>query len=34
VRRTPSVEEILSLGVIGFAYTNDEIEAADRWPGQ
>ena len=33
VRRTPTVEEILSLGGIGFAYTNDEIEASDRWPG-
>ena len=26
--------EFLSLGGIGFAYTNDEIEASDRWPGQ
>jgi Arc/MetJ family transcription regulator len=34
VRRTPTVEEILSLGGIGFPYTNDELEASDRWPGQ
>ena len=34
VRRTPTVEEILSLGGIGFSYTNDEIEGSDRWPGE
>ena len=34
VRRTPTVEEILSLGGIGFSYTNDEIEGSDRWPDQ
>ena len=34
VRRTPTVEEILSLGGIGFSYTDDEIEASDHWPGQ
>ena len=32
VRRTPTVEEILSLGGIGFAYTNDELEGFDRPP--
>jgi hypothetical protein len=30
----PTIEEIRSLRGIGFPYTNDEIEASDRWPGQ
>ena len=34
VRRIPTIEEIRSLRGIGFSYTNDEIEAADRWPEQ
>jgi Arc/MetJ family transcription regulator len=34
VRRVPTIEEIRSLRGIGFPYTNDEIEASDRWPGQ
>lgn len=34
VRRVPTIDEIRSLRGIGFAYTNDEIEASDRWPGQ
>ena len=34
VRRVPTIEEIRSLRGIGFAYTNDEIEASDRWPDQ
>ena len=34
VRRTPTIEEIRSLEGIGFPYTNDEIEAHDRWPEQ
>jgi Arc/MetJ family transcription regulator len=32
VRRVPTAAEIRSLEGIGFAYTNDEIEAHDRWP--
>ena len=34
VRRTPTIEEIRSLEGIGFPFTNDEIEASDRWPEQ
>jgi Arc/MetJ family transcription regulator len=34
VRRIPTIEEIRSLRGIGFSYTNDEIEALDRWPEQ
>ena len=34
VRRTPTIEEIRSLEGIGFPYSNDEIEASDRWPEQ
>ena len=34
VRRIPTIEEIRSLRGIGFSYTNDEIEASDRWPEQ
>jgi Arc/MetJ family transcription regulator len=32
IRRTPTIEEIRSLEGIGFPYTNDELEASDRWP--
>ena len=32
VRRIPTIEEVRSLEGIGFPYTNDEIEATDRWP--
>jgi Arc/MetJ family transcription regulator len=32
VRRIPTIEEIRSLEGIGFPYTNDELEASDRWP--
>lgn len=32
IRRVPTAEEIMSLEGIGFPYTNDEIEAHDRWP--
>ena len=34
VRRTPTIEEIRGLEGIGFPFTNDEIEASDRWPEQ
>ena len=34
VRRIPTIEEIRSLRGIGLSYTNDEIEASDRWPEQ
>jgi Arc/MetJ family transcription regulator len=34
VRRIPTMEEIRALRGIGFSYTNDEIEASDRWPEQ
>ncbi len=34
IRRVPTIEEIRGLRGIGFPYTNDEIEASDRWPGQ
>ena len=32
VRRIPTIEEVRSLEGIGFPYTNEEIEASDRWP--
>lgn len=34
IRRTPTIEEIRGLEGIGFPFTNEEIEASDRWPGQ
>ena len=32
VRQIPTIEEVRSLEGIGFPYTNEEIEASDRWP--
>ena len=32
VRRIPTIEEVRGLEGIGFPYTNEEIEASDRWP--
>ena len=32
VRRIPTIDEVRSLEGIGFPYTNEEIEASDRWP--